>query len=303
MPDIDSQTRSLNEDESNDRPEKDMLQRFSFDEAPVRGEIAHLNQSLQDVLSRHSYPDAVADELAQLMAAAALMSANLKFEGRLTLQLRFEGVVSLLQAETDHKGQLRAIARYNDQAPPESLTTIQFDNGQLVITLEPEQGQRYQGITAIQGGDIAKALEDYFEQSEQLSTRIWLTSDRQTAAGFLLQKLPDAPTDTDTDAWNRITQLADTLKQDELLTLSNQVLLHRLYHDEQVRVYPGSQLSFYCTCSRSRLGAALKQVGESEVRDMLNETPVLSIQCEFCLQGYEFRAQDLPDLFAPPKVH
>lgn len=303
MPDIDSQTRSLNEDEPNDRPEKDLLQRFSFDEAPIRGEIAHLNQSLQDVLGRHQYPSAVAEELAELMTAAALMSANLKFEGRLTLQLRLQGAVSLLQAETDHKGQLRAIARYDEQVASDALATTSFGHGQLVITLEPEQGQRYQGITAIKGGDIAKALEDYFEQSEQLSTRIWLTSDGQTAAGFLLQKLPASPTDTDEDAWNRITQLADTLKYEELLTLSNQTLLHRLYHEEQVRVYPGSPLSFYCTCSRARLGAALKQVGEAEIRDMLNETPVLSIQCEFCLQGYEFSKEDLPELFGPPKIH
>ncbi|MGB1091664.1 MAG: Hsp33 family molecular chaperone HslO [Oceanobacter sp.] len=278
----------------------DELQRFSFDQAPIRGEIVHLQTSLSDALDRHTYPRAVAIELGELMAAAALLSANLKFEGRLTLQVRLPGPVSLLQAETDHQGKLRAIARYDENLID---TDIQFGKGQLVITLEPEQGQKYQGITLIEGGDISAALVNYFEQSEQLSTRIWLTCDGQQSAGFLLQKLPASSADKDEDAWSRITHLASTIKDDELLGLDNEVLLHRLYHEEVVRTYPATPLSFQCTCSRPRLEVALRQLGKEEVTKMIHETPVISINCEFCLQQYDFSQDDLGSIFPHQQLH
>ncbi|MDO6804948.1 Hsp33 family molecular chaperone HslO, partial [Wenyingzhuangia sp. 1_MG-2023] len=126
-------------------PSADQLQRFSFDAAPIRGEVAHLNATYEAILNRHDYPPVIRVALGQLLAATALMSASLKFKGRLTLQIRLPGAISLLQAETNELGELRAIARYDSDQPEATLTFA--TEGQLVITLEPEQGQRYQGIT------------------------------------------------------------------------------------------------------------------------------------------------------------
>ncbi|MDP2504508.1 Hsp33 family molecular chaperone HslO [Oceanobacter sp. 3_MG-2023] len=288
-------------------PSADQLQRFSFDAAPIRGEVAHLNATYEAILNRHDCPPVIRVALGQLLAATALMSASLKFKGRLTLQIRLPGAISLLQAETNELGELRAIARYDSDQPEATLTFA--TEGQLVITLEPEQGQRYQGITAIPQGDIATALEDYFSQSEQLPTRFWLCSDGTRAAGFMLQKLPasqqhsDEQQTIDQDAWDRVSHLAATIKDEELLELDNDLLLQRLYHEEDVRVYPATPLSFACTCSRDRLANALHQVGYQALAEMMEESGSISVDCEFCHQHYEFGQHDMAELFPENNLH
>jgi len=271
----------------------DLLQRFSFDKTNIRGELAHLNASYRDVLKRHQYPALIAKAVGELMAATALLSANLKFSGRLTLQIRLTGNVTLLQAETTDKGQLRAIARYDETAEAGELT---LSDGQMVITIEPEVGQRYQGITLIKGGNVAQALEEYFEQSEQLGSRFWLVCDGENAAGLMLQQMPSAEGD-DPDAWDRLGHLASTVKDDELLHLNNDVLLHRLYHEEEVRIYPASELSFFCNCSKDRIGNALHQLGKTELQSIIDELGKVSINCEFCQQAYSFDQSQIDELF------
>lgn len=271
----------------------DSLQRFSFDNTNIRGEVAHLNASYREVLNRHQYPGIVARGVGELMAATALLSANLKFAGRLTLQIRLTGNISLLQAETNEKGQLRAIARYEEGTDANELS---LTDGQMIITIEPEVGQRYQGITLIKGGNVAAALEDYFEQSEQLGSRFWLACDGENAAGFMLQQMPSAEGE-DPDAWDRLSHLASTLKDDELLTLNNEVLLHRLYHEEDARVYPSSELRFFCTCSKDRIGTALHQLGKTELLDIIEEQGKVSINCDFCQQAYSFDRSQIEELF------
>lgn len=277
----------------------DQLQRFSFDDTDIRGEITHLNASFRDVLNRHQYPQVIAVALGELMAGTALLSASLKFAGRLTLQVRLPGNVSLLQAESSDKGELRAIARYDEN---EEAQDLQFDDGQLVITIEPEKGQKYQGIVAIQGGNVAQALQEYFEQSEQLASRFWLECDGKDAAGFMLQKMPAAE-NSDADAWDRLSHLAGTIKQEELLMLNSDVLLHRLYHEENIRVYPATELKFFCTCSKSRLGNALIQLGKKELDEMLQEASKIEVNCEFCQQRYSFDQAQVDELFPQNNLH
>jgi len=271
----------------------DSLQRFSFDNTNIRGELAHVNASYREVLKRHQYPTLIAKAVGELMSATALLSANLKFTGRLTLQIRLPGNISLLQAETSDKGQLRAIARYEEGTEESELS---FADGQMIITIEPEVGQRYQGITLIKGGNVAGALEDYFEQSEQLGSRFWLACDGQNAAGFMLQQMPSEEGD-DPDAWDRLSHLASTIKDEELINLNNEVLLHRLYHEEQVRTYPASELSFFCTCSKDRIGNALHQLGKDELLQIIEEQGKISINCDFCKQAYSFDKEQVNELF------
>lgn len=280
---------------------QDQLLRFSFDKTDVRGEITHLDESYREVIRRHQYPGIISQALGELMAATALLSATLKFEGRLTLQVRLSGNITLLQAETNEKGQLRAIARYDQNSAEHELN---FTNGQLVITIEPAQGQRYQGITAIEGGNVAAALEEYFEQSEQLPSRFWLFADNQQAAGLMIQKTPTAAdVISDADAWDRIHHLAATIKEEELLHLEAETVLHRLFHEEDVRVFPASELSFYCTCSKPRIAAALTQLGYNELDSMLNELGTISINCEFCQQHYSFDREQVDELFPERNLH
>lgn len=276
----------------------DTLQRFSFDKTAIRGELAHLNESYQGVLKRHQYPKPIAIAIGELMAATALLSSNLKFPGRLTLQIRLTGNVTLLQAESSEKGQLRAIARYDESVEAGELA---FEDGQMIITIEPDVGQRYQGITAIKEGNIAGALEEYFEQSEQLGSRFWLTCDGTISAGFMLQQMP-SETGDDPDAWDRVSHLGSTIKNDELLHLPNDTLLHRLYHEEEVRLYPASELSFFCTCSKDRIANALHQLGHDELKNIIAEQGKISINCDFCQQAYAFNDAQIDELFPEHKL-
>lgn len=279
----------------------DSMQRFTFDETDVRGELVGLHKSLNAVLSKHDYPSALKVELGKLMAASALMSATLKYEGRLSLQVRLPGDVSLIQAETTNTGELRAIARY-DETKSAEIEQVELQGGQLVITLEPAVGRPYQGIVPLDSNQLNEAFEHYFKQSEQLGSRFWLECDGTVASGFMLQQLPPSE-QGDADAWDRLNHLAGTLKAEELLTLDNQTILHRLYHEEQVRLYDEENLKFACTCSKERIGNAIEKVGFEELMDVIAEQGKVSVDCQFCLQHYSFDKEQIGDLFPEKKLH
>lgn len=279
--------------------DSDKIQRFTFDNTDIRGEIVGLSKSFQDVLNKHEYPSPLKKELGKLMAASALLSATLKYEGRFCLQVRLAGPVTLIQAETTNTGELRAIARYDEDT---KIEEVELKGGQLVITLEPAVGKPYQGIVPLDSHELSEALEHYFEQSEQLGSRFWLVCDETIAAGFMLQQLPASDT-SDEDAWDRLTHLASTIKDDELLNLTNTTLLHRLYHEEDVRLYDAEDLRFHCTCSKRRISNALLQVGYDELSDILAEQGKVSVDCQFCLQHYSFNSEQIGELFPEKKLH
>ncbi|MDR9468143.1 Hsp33 family molecular chaperone HslO [Marinospirillum sp.] len=286
-----------------DTPETDQVQRFLFDHTAVRGELAHLQQSYAEVLDRHDYPPAVEEQLGQLLAAAALLTATVKLDGTLSLEVRSQGEVTLMMAEcnTGAQGgdQLRGIARFSREPQGSNLQEL-TQGGQLVITLDPTQGKRYQGIVSLDKENLALCLEGYFANSEQLPTRIWLEAANRKAAGLLLQQLPDDASNTDPDAWNRLTQLAATVQQQELLDLEPLTLLHRLYHEETLRVFPPHNLKFGCTCSRERTSEAIASLGEAELQAIIEEQGKIETQCHFCNTVYTFHKQDLPELLGKP---
>lgn len=276
---------------------RDTLQRFIFEDAHLRGELVHLNSSYQAVLSRHDYPAPIRELLGHTFAATALLGATLKGQGSLTMQIQGQGPVSLLLAQWDAQGYFRGLARYKDQPDYPSSWRELVGNGRLVMTLDADhKGDRYQGIVSLEHDTLAGCLEAYFAQSEQLPTRIWLAADAEAAAGMLLQRMPN---DVDDNTWEHSVHLADTLKQDELLTLSNSTLLHRLYHQETVRMFEPRLIGFRCSCSRDRVKGALRQLGEDEVQQLLHEQGTISVDCEFCNAQYRFDAIDVTQLFSP----
>jgi molecular chaperone Hsp33 len=287
--------------------DRDSLRRFVFENSQVRGQMVHLDASWRAVLDRHSYPPPVRDLLGQAMAAAALLIATLKMEGTLTLQVRGDGPVSMLVVQATSGRTLRGLAHSRADVEAAPMQTL-FGAAQLVITIDPEQSrERYQGIVEIKGETLADALASYFAESEQLATRLWLAVDERQAAGLLLQALPG--TDEDPDAWQRAVHLASTLRDAELLGLSAQQLLHRLYHEEDIRLYESLPMSFRCSCSRARIETVLRGLGYDEVQGILRDEGVIGVDCEFCNQHYDFDAVDAERLFAAalapsvPKTH
>ncbi|HRL93477.1 MAG TPA: Hsp33 family molecular chaperone HslO [Pseudomonas sp.] len=281
----------------------DFSQRFLFDDSDVRGELVALHESYQHVLAKHDYPPAVAQLLGELMAAAALLVGTLKFDGLLVLQARSNGAVPLLMVECSSARELRGIARYESAQLGELATLSELmPDGVLAITVEPTQGQRYQGIVDLDGADLAACLTNYFQTSEQLATRFWLHADGRRARGLLLQQLPaDRLLDADErqESWLHLLTLANTLSAEELLALDNETLLHRLYHEEALRLFEPNALSFRCSCSRERSANALVSLGLEDAENLVAEQGgAVVIDCQFCNERYSFDAADVAQLFA-----
>lgn len=279
----------------------DELIRFLFDTTDVRGEWVQLERSYRDALANHHYPPGVRRLLGEFLAAVALLGATLKFEGTLTLQARSHGQVPLIMAEATSNQEIRAIARGAHAAMGDGFAEL-LAGGQLAITIEPAQGQRYQGIVAMERDSLAGCLEGYFLQSEQLPTRIWLTADDSRAAGLFLQELPsraDAPLRR--EQWDHLLALANTLTPKELRELPGDTLLHRLFHQEQLRLLRRDAIGFRCSCSQARTEAMLTSLGRAEIDSILAEQGEVAVNCEFCLQSYRFGPEQAHALFeAPP---
>lgn len=281
----------------------DFSQRFLFDDSDVRGELAALNESYQHVLAKHDYPPAVAQLLGELLAAAALLVGTLKFDGLLILQARSSGAVPLLMVEISSARELRGIARYHaEQIGDAAGLQALMPDGVLAITVEPAQGQRYQGVVDLDGVDLAACLSNYFQTSEQLATRVWLQADGRRARGLLLQQLPaDRLQDADEreHSWLHLLTLANTLSAEELLALDNETVLHRLYHEEALRLFEPRALSFRCSCSRERSSRALVSLGQADAEALVAEQGgAVVIDCQFCNQRYSYDAADVAQLFA-----
>lgn len=283
----------------------DTLQRFLFEQASVRGELVQLDASWKAVLERHDYPPAVREPLGQMMVASVLLAATMKFDGSITLQVRGSGPISMLVVDCsprhggDELGPLyhvRGMAHWEGEVPEGDLAG-RFGDGNLAITIDPGKGsKRYQGIVALSGSSVAEAIDDYLERSEQLATRMWLTSDGERAAGMLLQKLPAEKVDA--ESWNRLTLLAGTITNAELLELEQPELLHRLFHEEDVRAFEPQPIAFHCNCSRERVADALRGIGHDEVMDIIRSEGRVEATCQFCNRHYHFDAVDAEQLFA-----
>lgn len=278
----------------------DQVQRFHFSDSPVRGELVQLAGSVEEVLERHDYPARVAALLAEAMAASVLLTSTLKFEGSLILQARGNGPLETLMVECNHRREIRAIAQVGEDWSPEAdglpLPALFGSEGQLAITIDPEGGQRYQGIVPLDGATLAACLEHYFAQSEQLPTRLWLAAGDEKAAGLLLQVLPGHDQGEDADIWPRLCQLSDTVTAPELLELPATDLLYRLFHEETVELHESEAVAFRCTCSRERTERVLLSLGEAELRGIVAEQGGIEVSCQFCNQEYRFDPIDVEQL-------
>ncbi|OIN05560.1 Hsp33 family molecular chaperone HslO [Oceanisphaera psychrotolerans] len=282
----------------------DQLHRYLFDNYQVRGELVQLQQSLHQVLASQAYPTPVKRLLGELLTATSLLTATLKFEGHITVQLQGDGPVSMAVINGDHQQHLRGVARWEGEVPDSDKLADIVGKGYLAITITPFEGERYQGIVELGEHSLSESLENYFAQSEQLNTRIWLFTDLQheqpRCAGMLLQALPG---DQEGD-FTHLEALTHTIKADELMNLDAHEILYRLYHQEAVRVFDPQPVRFQCTCSREKCEQALLQVGQEEARDIVKEEGKIEMHCDYCGNRYHFNEADLQSLFNDaPTLH
>ncbi|HEX8956093.1 MAG TPA: Hsp33 family molecular chaperone HslO [Burkholderiaceae bacterium] len=291
----------------------DTLQKFLFEEAPVRGELVEISDAWKQVLARRDYPAPVKAVLGEMMAAAALLSANLKFDGAIVMQIHGDGPVRLLVVECDATLNLRAMAKLREHAEIADGASLRdlvnlHGHGRFVITLDPKEkvpGQQpYQGIVSLAGDDVATVIENYMLRSEQLDTKLWLAADDKVSRGMLLQKLPlegghaIADSERANGAWDHALALGGTLAREELLATDIATLLRRLFWEETLRVFDAEHPRFQCSCTREKVGGMLKMLGRDEVNAALRELDSLQIDCDFCGQHYAFDKIDCAQLFA-----
>lgn len=314
----------------------DSLIRFVFDKYQVRGQIVRLDHAWTEVSRRHQHQGGrhlaptVRHRLGELSAAGLLLSASIRFDGALVMQIQGSGPVALFVVECESDGTYRATLKLREGAhvPHDaSLADLvnQADSGRFAVTLVPNPGSRgrragpagatnraaglpavmqapYQGIAPFEGDTVAEVLEHYMARSEQIATRLWLAADDAAAFGLLLQRMPQQggrlPNGFDDDGWRRVTTLAQTLTREEMLQLPVEAILQRLFWECPMMPLDRRQPAFACTCSRAKVGAMLKMLGQPEVDAILAERGEVAVKCEFCNDDYRFDAVDSAKLFA-----
>ena len=279
--------------------EQDLLRRFLFEDLGVRGEWVKLTTSWQAAKQHQQGSQNAQLQLGQALAAVVMLSATVKFNGSMILQAQGNGDFKTLVAQSTHDRKIRGLVRCNDHVPAGSLETL-FGQGQLVLTIEPDNAQPYQGVVPLKGKNLAAALQTYFEQSEQLKTRLWLFANETHAVGLFLQELPSQ--NSSKADWERIEILADTVTEQELLELDCENLLYKLFNEEKVRLFDAEPVEFRCACSRPRIQRTLRAMGKEELEDILREHGTIQVGCEFCSEQYLFDRVDVEILLSQESV-
>jgi len=283
----------------------DQRRRFLIESAGVRGELVRLDAGLREAMARTEYPDSVRELLSEAFVAANLLTGTLKFDGRLTLQVRGPGDLHLLVVQVTSAGTFRGLARWRDVPPADApLERVFGADARMVITIEVEQQvEPYQGIVVLEGASLAEAIGRYFRDSEQLDTTLQVSRHGTIVSGLLLQRLPAIEEgralsdEAARDGWRRVRALAATVEPAEMAALPVPDLLHRLFHEETVRLFDAEPLRFGCGCSRERTDGMLLGLGRAEVDETLAEQGQIEITCEFCDAQYRYDLVDVEALF------
>ncbi|MEQ8486464.1 MAG: Hsp33 family molecular chaperone HslO [Pseudomonadales bacterium] len=300
----------------------DVIHRFSFADAPVRGQWVRLTETIAEAARRQQCPPAGQRLLSEMLAAVSLMADAIKFQGTVALQARGQGPVGTALAECRSRHLLRGLVRVREGAELPAVTDGEgaplpdlLGDGQMAITLQPDRDRApdanaYQGVVALDGATLAENLEGYFANSEQLPTRLFLAATPTGITGLLLQRLPDSEgtllaADADEEAWREIELLAATVRPQELATLPVEALLRRLFHQRTITVHPGRTLSFECTCSRERAGRMLQALPKEEILELLDSRGSIDVTCEVCGARYDFDRFDTHLVYEPaaPRLH
>ncbi|WP_193755571.1 Hsp33 family molecular chaperone HslO [Psychromonas sp. psych-6C06] len=272
----------------------DQLQRFLFDDFQIRGEIAHANDSFNEIVKNHDFTPEVANVVGELLVATTLLTAMLKFEGKIAVQLQGDGPLKMAVINADQNLQVRGTARVEGETAGLSFSQL-VGKGHMMITITPDDGERYQGIVDLNNDSLSSCLENYFQQSEQLPTRVILhagIAPKAQAAGILIQTLP-ASSETHEEDFQHVCALAHTVKAEELYDLTPEDLLFRLYHQETVRLFDTQPITYKCSCSKERCLSSLASIAPEEINELIKEHGAIEMHCEYCASDYRFEVNDL----------
>lgn len=283
------------------------VQRFMFDDLDIRGAVVRLDSVWQQLLDRRNYPTPVVELLGQMSATTLLLADNLKQPGRLTIQLRGDGPISLLVIDCNENLNIRCMAQHGEGIEAAAVGKL-LGHGQLLLSLDmASMREPYQSIVPLSGDSIARIFEHYLEQSEQLASRFFLVASSEGAAGLFLQKMPSTD-QRDPDGWARVEALASTAKPDELCKLAAEDLLTRLFHEETVRIFDAQEVVHNCPEDWEKVGNMLRTLGRAEVYGVLKDKGAIVIRDDLANHEYRFDKAAVDALFSnvpetPPSIH
>ena len=284
------------------------VQRFLFDDLDIRGAVVHLDSVWQELLTNRDYPESVVHLLGQMSVTTVLLADNLKQPGRLTIQLRGNGPVSLLVIDCDEALNLRCMAQVDETIAKNTSLVDMLGHGQLMLSLDmASMREPYQSVVPITGHTIAEVFEHYLAASEQLASRFFLASTTRGVAGVFIQKMPSTD-QRDPDGWSRIETLAATAKPDELLSLPAEELLTRLFHEETVRLFAAQEVTHHCPMDWEKVRNMLRTLGREDIYGALKENGAIVIRDDLANHEYRFDKEAIDELFSnvpetPPSIH
>ena len=277
--------------------ETDTLQRFLFEHASIRGEIAHLDETYRTIMQQHPYPPMVKQLLGEALVSCLLLAGSIKFEGDMSLQFHGDDNLPLILVQCDHQLNVRAFAKFKKGAEVADYATA-FLQGKMVFVINQcHQTETYQSMVPILSTSMSENLMHYFAQSEQIASQVWLAVNEEKVSGMLLQLMPGQDTLQREQFWEYAVQLGQTISEEELLNLDNTTILHRLYHETELRLYTARPVRFECRCNEDKMKQVLTVLGKEDVDQLLKEKGQVEVRCDFCNQQYTFDAIDITLLF------
>lgn len=280
----------------------DGTRRFVIGQGAVRGECVHLGEAWRAMLARRAYPTSIVALLGECLAASTLLTSTLKMlqpDGRLTLQIQGGKPVSLLVAECSSDLVVRGTAKFDSVALDDAGAELGdlARGATFAVTIDPGGDyDSYQSLVPVESASVAAALNEYMTRSEQIESHFVLAANQTSCAGFLVQRVPQqggtSAKDADPDLWNRIRTLSSTLRPEELLEVDDTTLLHRLFHQEEVRLLPERPISFACRCSTEKVASVVRLLGADEVRGLLADRRTIEVDCDFCGQKFTLSAEE-----------
>ncbi|MEP3247835.1 MAG: Hsp33 family molecular chaperone HslO [Sneathiella sp.] len=292
----------------------DLIQPFQMAEAGVRGRLVRMGTAIDEILNRHDYPETVARFLGEGLVLSAVLGGALKFDGVFTVQTKGDGAISMVAADMTTPGHLRGYAAFDAdklaRAEAQSGTDRvkqYLGSGYIAFTIDARNtDQRYQGIVALEGDSLAKCMEDYFDKSEQLETKLAVSVEKRDgkwrAGGLMIQRLPDADgrvlkQDEHEEGWRNAEALVGTVTDTELTDplMRSPELLYRLFHEDGVWLYDPQVLQDKCSCNKDRFMGTLKTFGASELEEIAEDGEIVT-DCQFCSTQYSFSVAELTDV-------
>jgi molecular chaperone Hsp33 len=283
----------------------DAVRKYLCDDAPdARLMTVKLGQSKDDMLDHQKMPTPIKTLCAELVAATCVLAHMLKFDGEMIVQIKSAGPVNMMVAECSSKGRIRATAQWDDIGHYTTFSEL-IGKGYMAVTVDPKQGERYQGIVPLESGSIEGCINHYFDSSEQLDTKLWLSSDVATVAGLLIQRIPDegGSRASKPSNWETLSTLAATVTKEELASDAGPLLVYKLFHELSPRSFDPFSIHFGCSCTRERSSRAIRALGETEVKQLFAEQPSVTVDCHFCGRVYQYDQADLEWLLSdqPPR--